>query len=242
TDAAPFSTLQTFCLAFKSSAAMPNTLIISGADRYSPEKLPLLEQNVDEQVTNRTWNLDANVTLLRLYQFSPASVKPQIVAKILIKAIMQAPNQDYKCCITLLPERLQQADETIYKVVQLANALETSRFADFWNATNTCRDLLMNIPGFYEAVRGFIAYTLVNTYGRVTKRTLADCLKLDGATLDQYLSDKCRSAGWSIVSTPAGDVVALPRNDDHQAVVKRTQELIRFEQVAPMLKALTVGS
>lgn len=35
-----------------------------------------------------------------------------------------------------------QADETIYGVVQLANALETSRFADFWTAANGCRDLL----------------------------------------------------------------------------------------------------
>jgi hypothetical protein len=44
------------------------------------------------------------------------------------------------------------------------------------------------VPGFYEAVRGFIAHTLVHSYGRITKRTLADCLKLDGATLEQYVS------------------------------------------------------
>ncbi|PNW75170.1 hypothetical protein CHLRE_12g515650v5 [Chlamydomonas reinhardtii] len=217
------------------------SLIVTGADRYSPDKLPQLEAYVDEQVANRSWSLDANVTLLRFYQFSPASVKPAIVAKVLIKAIMQAPAQDYKCCITLLPERLLQSDESVYKVVQLANALETSRFGDFWNAANTCRDLLGGIPGFYESVRGFIAHTLVHTYGRVTKRTLADCLKLEGATLEQYLSEKCKSAGWSIVNTPAGEVVGLPKNDDNQSVVKRTQELIRFDQVAPMLKAVTVG-
>ncbi|KAG2483327.1 hypothetical protein HYH03_017775 [Edaphochlamys debaryana] len=214
---------------------------ISGADRYSPDKLPQLEAHVDEQVHQRTWNLDANVTLLRFYQFSPASVKPAVIAKILIKAIMQLPSQDYRCCITLLPERLQQADETLYKVVQLANALETSRFADFWSAANTCRDLLGTIPGFYEAVRGFIAYTLCTSYNRVTKRVLSDCLKLEGATLDQYLTEKCRSAGWAIVSTPAGDVVALPKNEYNQSVVKRNQELIRFDQVAPMLKTITVG-
>ncbi len=45
------------------------------------------------QVANRTFNLDANVTLLRFYQFMPASVKPQVIAKILIKAIMQLPSQ-----------------------------------------------------------------------------------------------------------------------------------------------------
>lgn len=41
-------------------------------------------------------------------------------------------------------------------------------------------------------MRGFIAHTLVHTYGRVTKRTLADCLKLEGATLEQYVSDALR--------------------------------------------------
>ncbi|PNH08904.1 Eukaryotic translation initiation factor 3 subunit K, partial [Tetrabaena socialis] len=133
------------------------------------------------------------------------------------------------------PVRLRQ-------VVQLANALETSRFADFWTAANTCRDLLATIPGFYESVRGYIAHTLVHTYGRITKRTLADCLKLEGATLEQYLSDKCRTSGWSIVSTPSGEVVGMPKNEcNSQSVVKRTQELIRFDQVAPMLKAVTVG-
>lgn len=45
------------------------------------------------QVANRTFSLDANVTLLRFYQFMPASVKPQVIAKILIKAIMQLPSQ-----------------------------------------------------------------------------------------------------------------------------------------------------
>lgn len=46
------------------------------------------------------------------------------------------------CSIRCTNPALLQSDESVYKVVQLANALETSRFGDFWNAANTCRDLL----------------------------------------------------------------------------------------------------
>ncbi len=37
-----------------------------------------------------------------------------------------------QACITLLPERMLQSDEALHNVVQLANALSTARFADFW--------------------------------------------------------------------------------------------------------------
>ncbi len=62
------------------------------------------------------------------------------------------------------------------------------------------------VPGFYESVRGFIAHTLVHTYGRVTKRTLADCLKLEGATLEQYVSGAARGAGCSRALSRAGEI------------------------------------
>lgn len=80
--------------------------------------------------------------------------------------------------------------------------LARKRYCAHWRqSTSRClnfpgplRDFPSAVPGFYESVRGFIAQTLVNTFARVTKRTLADCLKLEGATLDQYVS--CRGRGW----------------------------------------------
>ena len=59
------------------------------------------------QVSSSTYNLDANLALLRFYQFAPSTVKIITLAKVLLKALMQLPSPDYKTCIYLIPERIQ---------------------------------------------------------------------------------------------------------------------------------------
>jgi translation initiation factor 3 subunit K len=54
---------------------------------YNPDILNDLEKFVNEQVSSQTYNLDANLSLLRLYQFEPERMSIQIVARILIKVI-----------------------------------------------------------------------------------------------------------------------------------------------------------
>ena len=124
------------------------------------------------QVANKTYSLDANLALLRFYQINPQSTKLGLVAKVLLKAIMQLPNPDFKACGHVLSEKVQvsdaeshcervrvrssagiagitpplgpcmQSDETVAKVMQLASALETTRFTDFWTLASSCKDLL----------------------------------------------------------------------------------------------------
>eukprot|EP00494_Astrolonche_serrata_P005548 UN05564 len=64
---------------------------------YNPDILNDLEVFVNEQVSSKTYNLDANLSLLRLYQFEPERLSVQIVARILIKALMacQHPTSAY---------------------------------------------------------------------------------------------------------------------------------------------------
>lgn len=59
------------------------------------------------QVSSITFSLDANLALLRFYQFSPASAKTGVIVKVLLKAVMQLPSPDFKACVHLIPERLQ---------------------------------------------------------------------------------------------------------------------------------------
>lgn len=209
---------------------------VTGADRYQPEKLGELEKNVDEQVAKNTYNLEANLALLRLYHFQPTTVKTSLVVKILLKALMQLPSPDYKVCIHLIPEKLQD-DDTLNKVVQLANFLETTKFQDFWALSSSCTSTLSSVPGFYEAVRSFVLHVVTITFAKISKKTLGEYLKLEGAALDKLVADK-KPAGWSTIGTPTGDVVVFPKNDHNQLVVKRAQELVKFEQVAPVLRPL----
>ncbi|KHG02857.1 Eukaryotic translation initiation factor 3 subunit K [Gossypium arboreum] len=57
---------------------------------YNPDILPDLENYVNEQVSSQTYSLDANLCLLRLYQFEPERMSTQIVARILVKACLSS--------------------------------------------------------------------------------------------------------------------------------------------------------
>jgi hypothetical protein len=73
---------------------------------YNPDILPDLENYVEEQVVTQTYSLDANLCLLRLYQFQPARLDVRIVARMLVKALMALPATDFNLCMFLIPERL----------------------------------------------------------------------------------------------------------------------------------------
>ncbi|MBA0564586.1 hypothetical protein Golob_009517 [Gossypium lobatum] len=57
---------------------------------YNPDILPDLENYVNEQVSSQMYSLDANLCLLRLYQFEPERMSTQIVARILVKACLSS--------------------------------------------------------------------------------------------------------------------------------------------------------
>ncbi|KAJ9518387.1 hypothetical protein QJQ45_010286 [Haematococcus lacustris] len=226
---------------------------LRGAERYQVDKAKL-EANVNEQIAAGSFNLDVNLALLRHYQFQPTTAQISSLAKVLMAALAQLPASDYKTCIHLVPERLQ-AEEVIPKIVALAAALETTRFTDFWALAANSKEVISLVPGFESAVRRYILHVLGLSFQRVSRRVLGEALQLQGAELDslvsgQLCSEPCAvsqlaqissqvaSAGWQA----AGDIVTLPRNDSNsQVVVKRAQEAIRFDQVAPVLRSVTVG-
>ena len=72
--------------------------------RYDPEILPQLEEYVNAQCASNTYDLDCNLATLKLYQFHTEKSNPEIIAKILVKALMNLPNTDYLLCMYLVPE------------------------------------------------------------------------------------------------------------------------------------------
>lgn len=59
------------------------------------------------QVKSGTYDLDANLALLRHYNFAPEGAKMGVVAHILIKALMRLPEPDFSQLLHLVPERVQ---------------------------------------------------------------------------------------------------------------------------------------
>jgi len=60
------------------------------------------------QIKQGTYNLEANLALLRFYLIQPGSIDLKVLAKVLLLSLMQLPSSDFKVCLHLIPERLHQ--------------------------------------------------------------------------------------------------------------------------------------
>eukprot|EP00955_Chlamydomonas_euryale_P091861 364653-Chlamydomonas_euryale.AAC.8 len=96
------------------------------------------------------------------------------------------------------------------------------------------------VPGFSDAVRENIIHLLGITFQRMHKAVLASYLNLTPPEIDAMVKART-SDGWRVQSSPSGELVCLPKNDLNTTVVKRTQDVIRLDQVAPVLRSVTVG-
>jgi translation initiation factor 3 subunit K len=80
-------------------------LLSSSNSRYDSSIIPELEKYVQYQVEKNTFDLEANLALLKLYQFYPEKTNNYIISQILIKAMMNLPNTDFLLCMYLVSER-----------------------------------------------------------------------------------------------------------------------------------------
>lgn len=79
------------------------------ANRYSADIIAELEKYVLEQVANKQHDLEANLALLKLYQFFPARASVSVIVQILIKAVMHLPRSDLILSLYFIPEKIVRA-------------------------------------------------------------------------------------------------------------------------------------
>ncbi len=62
----------------------------------------MLEEYVQYQIENRFYDFDANMALLKMYQFDPSHFQADKVADILLLALTNLPKPDFLLCKYLL--------------------------------------------------------------------------------------------------------------------------------------------
>ena len=70
--------------------------------RYNPNCRAMLEEYVQYQLENRFYDFDANMALLKMYQFDPSHFHGDSVANILLLALTNLPKPDFLLCKYLL--------------------------------------------------------------------------------------------------------------------------------------------
>nr|VZI06530.1 unnamed protein product [Spirometra erinaceieuropaei] len=197
--------------------------LIQGIEGYNPKHLPLLEKHLAWQIKENEYDFEANLAMLRLYQFNPELFNVDAVRLILLKAVANLPYTDITLCKYLIQtDRLME--EPLCKIVELGNLLETCQFHKFWEALEENPEVAGSISDWESSVRSFIAYVIDTTYQRISKSLLMSLLNI---TSDDDLELVLKAQKWQPCppspedTLEAGDQWIFITN--HEASVKSTK-------------------
>merc|ERR1719334_2989802 len=149
--------------------------MLTGIERYNPENIEPLEHYVKSQAKDNFYDLEANLTLLKLYQFNPGTFKADIACLILLKALTNLPSTDVVLCKCFLQlEQMQEPSVDI--IMKMHNMLERCQFQNFWVYYREYSDLTKDVKDFSVSVKRYISHVVNISYQKIEKATLATLL------------------------------------------------------------------
>ncbi|CAO1306330.1 unnamed protein product [Diamesa serratosioi] len=200
--------------------------MLKSIERYNPVHYKFLEEYVEEQAKENTYDLDANLAVLKFYQFNPNSMNLPITHTILLKALTNLPNTDFVLCkCLLLPAQMK--DDTVKEIIYIADILEQCDFALFWSTVEKKEDLFKEVSGFYDAVRKFVCHVIGTTFQTIDKLYLS---KLLGNIDDKSLSNWVKRNNW----IQQGETITVKQQED-TIKTKHIAEKIDFESLGGLM-------
>ncbi|CAB4059239.1 EIF3K [Lepeophtheirus salmonis] len=184
--------------------------MLQGIHRYNPENIPSLEFYVDVQSKENGYDLEANLTLLKLYQSNPKNLQLTFVCQVLVKALTNLPHSDFILCKCLLSQETLMKPEII-TIQKLASLLETCRFKEFWNQVQVIQDIVRLVTGFEDSIRRFVCHVISITYQRIRDETIGELLGLvDESSINKWIERN----GWT-------------QSDSGYVIVSNQEEMIK---------------
>lgn len=207
--------------------------MLKGIELYNPNNIVLLLDYLKKQCEDNEYDLDANLTILRLYQFrinselEEADYDKKVIIKILLKALTALPNPDFILCKSLIHPNLfeDEIDPDLKLVLYLHQLLETCNFKKFWEVLREDPGIYLEVTGFEDSIRKFICYVVKITYQTIDKVNLRELL---GGLDDTQLKFWINSNKWKEIE----DGYLFISNQEELIKSKNIKEKIEFESVA----------
>ncbi|CAG2175858.1 unnamed protein product [Oppiella nova] len=98
---------------------------------YNPDNLDELERYVTRQSQDNYYDLEANLAVLKLYQFNPSQTKKQTVIKILLKALTALPNTDFVLCKCLIDSTLLEEENIALITKDIKKILKSEKRSEW---------------------------------------------------------------------------------------------------------------
>lgn len=195
--------------------------------------LSKLEEYARQQAAEGSFDGAANRHLLLTYSFHPDAVRIDVLAVVLMKALMRLPETDFLSSTFLVAERLQ-TEEPVKTVFKLAHLLESASYKKFWTECEQSaqtKALVDTVPGFLDAIRGFVAVTVESAYTAVPLSVAHEFLNVsDRGQLLAYADTR----GWAF--DEANKAFNTPETEER--AVASTNEKISLDQVSKVLSVL----
>ncbi|KAL2835018.1 COP9 signalosome [Aspergillus cavernicola] len=240
-------------VAFDSCETRPAGIdaILSGLDRYNPETTTVFQDYIVQQCEDRTFDCYANLALLKLYQFNPHLLQPEIATNILVKALTVFPSPAFSLCLSLLPaytqpfpsesesQSAQTSDfvESVQKLAHLSSLLESAQYAQFWSTLNSddlYADLVADVAGFEELVRIRIAVEVGKAFREINADILEQWLDLrNREALEKFVIEVC---SWEVENSANGTVIRVPTNKENEARSEVKSERVDFDMFGRVIR------
>ncbi|XP_013005353.1 eukaryotic translation initiation factor 3 subunit K isoform X1 [Cavia porcellus] len=205
--------------------------LLKGIDRYNPENLATLERYVETQAKENAYDLEANLAVLKLYQFNPAFFQTTVTAQILLKALTNLPHTDFtlcKCMIDQAHSFVAGPDEPQLFSSHLIDSAVSHTCLAKQQALDENLDLLEGITGFEDSVRKFICHVVGITYQHIDRWLLAEML---GDLSDSQLKVWMSKYGWS--ADESGQIFICSQEESIKP--KNIVEKIDFDSVSSIM-------
>jgi len=200
--------------------------LLQQLDRYNPQNIPFLENYVDLQCKANFYDQEANLALLKLYQFNPSSARTEVIAQILLKALTNLPHTDFVLCKCLIDTN-HLGDRTIETIMQLHCDLEQCEFQKVWTSLASELREVEGVVGFEDSIRNYIGVVVNKTYQRIDKRMLCEFLNVKEKDLKPWMDR------FSWKAQGVNDIFIA--NHEESIKTKSILEKITFESVEQIM-------
>ncbi|WVQ80520.1 eukaryotic translation initiation factor 3 subunit K [Cryptococcus sp. DSM 104549] len=224
--------------------------LIHGVDRYNPTNLPLMEEYLGTQLQDGTYDLLANLAILKLYQFNPQHSNPDVIINILIKALSATVNgPDFNLCLGMLREPaailhdVESEDESLVLVMPLLEKLHelsrTCQFTKFWavlNGQDEAANILRTryLPSHtapLDALRLIFSASAASCFQRISLAQLARWLDLPADAVPAW----CSKVEWSVDAN--GKDAVIPKNGLNDVKAGVLKENVQLGQLTKLVAA-----
>lgn len=172
---------------------------------------------------------EANLALLKLYQFFPEQMNLGYLCKVLVLGLMHIATTPLSVYLSLIPDRLHSRPD-VTALIGLCALLETAQFSKFWEEIRKpeVQPIVSVAQDFEATIRQFIIGVLVITYRRIDIPSFCGYLQIDQSEVSRFVE----ANRW----TTDGSFISFPVNEFTQPRPRKANEL-NFQEVVRVLNA-----